>query len=56
VVSVGEDLAVAVVVADLEVLVEVRLGAAEREAVGNFKPSQGYLRKDTEWKLSLLNL
>ncbi len=52
----GEDLAVAEVVADSEVLVEVRLVAAEREAVGKFSMHSAFKVRDTEWKPSLLNL
>jgi hypothetical protein len=50
---VAEDLAVEAGVGDLEVSVEVRLVAAEREAAGN---SHTRLRKGVEWKPSLLNL
>jgi len=43
-------------VGDSEVSAVDRLAVEARAAAGNFAPPRAYLRKDLEWKLSLLNL
>jgi hypothetical protein len=55
-VSVAEDSAAVEGAGDLEVSAVDRSAVAARVVVGNFTPSRAYLRKDLEWKLSLLNL
>jgi len=55
VVLVAEDLEAVEAVADSEVSAVDRSAVAVRAAVGNFTPLRAYLRKDREWKLSLLN-
>ena len=51
----AEDLAVVEVAGDSEVSAVDPLAVAAQVAVGNSSPSSAYLRKDLEWKLSLLN-